>query len=179
MQTTMSFPYALSLYKDSSRLLTMNKKIYLNDDKSTNKSSIILFRCSDQAKDFRDKVMIGTNLQKNTWNLSCDNNDNNNYDDDDDLSYEKFKFAVYQTKVYKMSPNIQNLDDHIMIPTPFDEFDNKRFIDKLITYNISVFFMDSYNQNKKNLSVHGHIWTPPQNVVHYSSDIEQLYNINY
>lgn len=173
----MSFPYALSLYTNTNRMLTMNKKIYLNEDKSTNKSSIIVFRCSDQAKDFRDKVMIGTNLQKNTWTLSCDNNDNNN-NNDDYFSYEKFKSAVYQTKIYNMFPNIQNLDDHIMIPTPFDDFDNKQFIDKLITYNISVFFMDSYNQNKKILSVYGHLWTPPQDVIHYSSDIEQLYNIN-
>lgn len=173
MQTTMSFPYALSLYKDSSRLLTMNRRIYLNENKSADTSSIIVFRCSDQARDFRDEVMIGTNLQNNTWTLSCDENE-------DYFSNNKFKFAVYQTKVYDMFPNMQNLDDHIMIPTPFEEFDNKEMIDKLITYNISVFFMDSYNQNcsNRNISIYGHIWTPPQNIMYYSSDIEQLYNIN-
>lgn len=159
---TSSFPYALSLYNDSNRMFTLNRRMFMNENKTSNTSSIVLFRCREFANEFRDEVMLTPNFCNNTWNMSSDEN-----------SSENFKSVIFHTK--KQDRNVYDRN-HIIIPQPIEDFDSKEFVDKLITYNISAFFMDTYDVTKFSVNLYGHIWTPPQDVLYYTSDIEKLYN---
>lgn len=163
-----SYPYALGLYNDSNgRMLTLNRSVFMNENKHTNRSSIVLFRCSEFAKEFRDEVVTGSNLCYNTWSLSCD---------DVSSSEKKYKRAIFHTK--KEDRLTDFYEDSIIIPTPIENYDSIDFIDKLLTYNISTFFMDTYEvfQSNGNVNLYGHLWTPPQDVIYYTSDVEKLFD---
>ena len=167
LSTSSRFPYALSLYNDSNRMFTLNRRVFMNENNPINKSSIVLFRCSEFAKEFRDEVMVNTDFSYNTWTLSCD---------DKMQSDQKYKSVIFHTKKQNMLTDF--FEDNIMIPKPIEDFDSREFIDQLVTYNISAFFMDSYDISRygNSVSIYGHLWTPPQDVMHYTSDIEKLYN---
>ena len=166
LSTSSAFPYALSLYNDSDRMLTLNRRVFMNENKPTNKSSIVLFRCSEFAKEFRDDVIENTDFSYNTWSLSCDEMSSDN----------KYKSVVFHTKKQNMLTDFY--EDNVMIPKPIEDFDSREFIDQLVTYNISAFFMDSYDISRygNSVNLYGHLWTPPQDVMYYTSDIEKLYN---
>lgn len=164
--STSPYPYALSLYNDNARMFTLNRRVFANENKPTNTSSIVLFRCNELAKQFRDEVIIGSDLSFNAWSLSCD-----------DMSVDNtYKQAIYHTKKKKVFNDFN--ENAIIIPKPLEDFDSKEFIDQLVTYNISAFFMDSYQISiwGDNVNLYGNIWTPPQDVLYYTSDIEKLYN---
>lgn len=167
ISTSSPFPYALSLYNDSNRMLTLNRRVFVNENKPINKSSIVLFRCSEFAKEFRDAVIENTDFSYNTWSLSCDEMSS---------SDKKYKSVVFHTKKQNMLTDFY--EDKIMIPKPIEEFDSSEFIDQLVTYNISVFFMDSFDISRygNGVNLYGHLWTPHQDVMYYTSDIEKLYN---
>ena len=169
MQVSMNaFPYALSLYNDSDRMLTLNRRVFVNENKPTNTSNVVLFRCSEFAKEFRDEVMIGANSSNNTWSLCCEEMRSDN----------EYTSVIFHSKKRDIFTDFGNDKNDIMIPKPLEDYDSVDFIEKLITYNISTFFIDSYDISRygHSINLYGHLWSPPQDVLHYASDIEKLYN---
>lgn len=161
-------PYTLNLGTDINRILTINKRIYFNERNRKNSSSIIVFRNFKDANNFKHDVMRYSDIQ-NVYSVS--------YDIEECFKHKNHRHVVFNTLLKNNTENTQH-DTSRFDPIPFD-FENETFLDKLITYNISVLFMDSYYQNVINnqLSIFGTLWTPPTDIIYYHSDIECLYKL--
>lgn len=161
-------PYTLNLNTDINRILTINKRVYFNEYNRKNSSSIIVFRNYKDAKDFKQDVMRHSDIQ-NFYSVS--------YDIEECFKHKNHRHVVFNAPLRNKTENIQH-EPSRYDPVPFD-FEDDAFLDKLITYNISVLFMDSYYQNVNNnqLSIFGTLWTPPTDIIYYHSDIECLYKL--
>lgn len=163
-------PYTLNLDRNPSRALTFNRKIPSRPNQVTldgriNRSSVLVFPNLKQAVRFRDEFVTCSNIQHRVWDamprkVSGD---------------ENHPYAVSYKTGIKFTGR-----KHIMggvVPIPF-ELENSEMLDKLITYNISVFLFDSYLYNpcEHELTVHGNVWIPPEHIMYYPSDIATLFD---
>lgn len=148
-----SLPISITLKHDKTRPLTLNQ-----NNSRYNQSTIVVFRDTFKASHFRNILLNnGICVTNNTWTLYYDTNDE-----------KKVKFTSELTNVEYVNKNVFNL-------TPFN-FYNNELVDKLITYNISVMFLHNFMFQNNTIEMFGDIWTPPEDVMYYPSDIKSLYN---
>lgn len=148
-----SHPISITLKHDKTRPLTINQ-----NNSRYNQSTIVVFRDTFKASHFRNVMLNnGICVSNNYWTLYYAINDD-----------KQVKFTTEITNVEYVNKNVFNL-------TPFNLYNNE-LVNKLITYKISVMFLNNYILQKNTIEIFGDIWTPPNDVMYYPSDIESMYN---
>lgn len=163
-------PYTLNIGKNAHRALTFSRKAQPTSSPVSSdmcgrcsRSSLVVFRNCEEAVHFRDEFIACSNLQHREWDAT---HKPVFTDDNFGMSYKTaIKF------------NNKKNDTNDILPVPF-EFEDTKYLDKLITYNVSVFLFDGYiyNPAERTISVFGNMWSPPTDIVYFPSDIETLYN---
>ena len=151
-------PLSITLDHDKNRHLTLNQHDSRHSSRS-NQSTILVFREKEKARRFRSMVMDnGIHISNNIWSVENDVRNANN--------------IIFKTKI----KNVEYSSDKVFTLTPLD-FRNYDYVTKLITYNISVLFLNEYMLQDDTIEIKGDIWTPPSEVVYYPSDVLNLYKI--
>lgn len=133
-----------------------------NHNRSIPSVAFPIFRCPEQARDFRDRVLNTTDTTSYMWTVS--------------LCYETNE-ATFQTHIEQK----QNTFEENIQPTRF-HYDDEEFINKLIFREIGCLIIGSFYLNQQNdtLSIDGHLWRPytvddesrSSGYINLSSDIE-------
>ena len=168
-----NMPYTLNMGQTPNRALTFNRKLERNNKPESdpqsvtlggrvNTSSVVVFPTLRQALQFRDEFVTCSNMQHREWSTNPRDEPENN------------PFAVSYSTGIKFTGRNHHMGE--INPIPF-EFEKPEYLDKLITYNVSIFMFDAYLYNpvKRKLTVFGNIWTPPEHIMYYPSDIDALY----